>query len=153
MKRLIHLVLLIFATGCGESHFLNQAIKHPEWLKQKDSIIIRRDSVKTSEIHKDTVFHSLYSKDTVFIRENHLTIKYLYKGGDSAFIAGQVAQYRIPVKDSTIIREKTIIQQIKEPLSGFDNFCRWIVILSICFGLLYIGGKTVLPLIKAWLKI
>jgi hypothetical protein len=131
--------LLIILTGCSPQKKLNRLLKqHPE-LQQTTTIVqVRHDTVYTKEIHKDTVFHNIFSRDTIFLRENHLTIKYLYKGGDSAFLGGVVSRDTLIKVDTVREIQKIIEKQVDKPKSGFDIFADWAVCIAIVLLVIFI---------------
>jgi hypothetical protein len=109
-------------------------------------VIVHHDTLFSKEIHKDSTIHNIYSRDTVYIRDSKLTIKYLYKGDSSAYIDGTVLGDTIVKIDSTIVIQKT--KEVAKPLDGFDNFCRWFVIIAMIGGLLYMGIKSFPDILK-----
>lgn len=126
--------MLLF--GCSPSKRLQRLLKnHPELLTRKDSVVVRHDTITTKEVHKDSVISNIYSRDTVYLRENHLEVKYVYKGGDSAYIAGVMAPYKIPHRDSVIYRQNIVEKQVIAPLSGFEQFCKYFFIFACIVGL------------------
>jgi hypothetical protein len=133
--RTSYLLLLSLIIGCKSPKIITAT-----------SVVVHHDTLFSKEIHKDSTIHNIYSRDTVYIRDNKLTIKYLYKGDSSAYIGGTVARDTIVKVDSTIVIEKT--KEVAKPLSGFDNFCRWFVILAMVGGLLYLGIKNIPSILK-----
>lgn len=130
-----YLVILNLFVGC----------KTPQVITTT-SVVVHHDTLFSKEIHKDSTIHNIYSRDTVFIKDSKLTIKYLYKGDSNAYIGGTVLRDTIVKIDSTVVIEKT--KEVAKPLSGFDNFCRWFVILALIGGLLYLGIKNIPSIFK-----
>lgn len=110
------------------------------------SVVVHHDTLFSKEIHKDSTIHNIYSRDTVYIKDSKLTIKYLYKGDSSAYLGGTVLRDTIVKVDSTIVIQKT--KEVAKPLDGFDNFCRWFVMLLLIGGGVYLGIKSLPSILK-----
>lgn len=136
--------LLSWLTGCTPEARLSRLLKHhPELATTKTITEYKHDTLITKEVHKDTVFNNIFSKDTIFLHKDKLTIKYVYKGGDSAYIGGKMLPDTLVRIDTIKAQDRTIIQQVDRPLDGFDNFCRWAVILGIIFVVIRYGGPAI----------
>ncbi len=135
MKRNVLFLLLSLLVACKAPHVITDT-----------KVIVHHDTLFSKEIHKDSTIHNIYSRDTVYIRDSKLTIKYLYKGDSSAYIDGTVLGDTIVKIDSTIVIQKT--KEVAKPLDGFDNFCRWFVIIAMIGGLLYMGIKSFPDILK-----
>ena len=151
MKRLLF-ISLILLSACSPQKQLSKLMKnHPEMFQDKTTVTVRHDTITTKEVHKDSVIHNIttLSKDTVFIRENHMTIKYLYKGGDSAYLSGVVASYKIPHNDTTIYKNTTIIKEVKTPKTTFEKIEEWFfwIVLSLIAGTIF--GPMIKKLVKS----
>ena len=127
--------------------------------KKKDSIVYYHDIITTpEETHTDTF--------TIPCPDHNSVTKH-FKGGSAtvSISKGQIIvqchedslKTIITHKDSIIFSQATIIKTgmatrtiTTNVLTGFQTFCYWLVILALCVGGLYFGGKYVLPLaIKA----
>ncbi len=149
----ILLTIALCLTGCSPEKRLSRLLKeHPELATAKTITTVHHDTLMTKEIHKDSVINNIYSRDTVYIKEGRETVKYVYENGSKAYISADVKADTIIKIDSVKSKQTTVIQQVKAPLSGFDNFSRWLVIIALCATCLYFGGKMFMPLIKTWLK-
>ena len=111
-------------------------------------VTVKHDTLVTKEIHKDSTIRNIYSRDTVFIRDSRLTIKYLYKGDSNAFIGGLVASDTVIKVYRDTLKQTTIIKLVDKPLDGWDNFCRWLVALALAGGLIYLGIKNFPAILK-----
>lgn len=90
-------LLVVFTSSCGFNHWSKRGVQKG-WYKN-DTII---DSVFTKESSKDTIFNNYYTRDTVILKENKLTVKYFYNNSDSTvYLSGKC-------ESDTIIVEKVI---------------------------------------------
>lgn len=113
----------------------------------KTTVVVHHDTLFSKEIHKDSTIHNIYSRDTIYIRDSKLTIKYLYKGDSNAYISGTMLRDTIVRIDSVKSKITTIIKEVAKPKTGFENFCEWIVMIALIF----LMGKYVgLPIAKAF---
>ncbi len=109
---------------------------------------VHHDTLITKEIHKDSVIHNVFSRDTIFMKESRLTVKYVYKGDSNAFIGGTVTPDTVVKIDTVKSTQTTIVKEVEKPLSGFDNFCRWIVIIALSGAALYFGVPALMKVLK-----
>lgn len=116
----------------------------------KTQTIIKHDTIATREYHTDSVIHNITTntKDTVFVRENHLTVKYLYKGGDSAYLAGVMAPYKIPHVDTSYIIQKTVVQQVAKPKTPFEWLQYWVTIILLIVVSVKYGAPILMKIFK-----
>ena len=136
MKDLKHILIIIIASLLGLF-----GCKAPQ-ATTKTIVTVKHDTLITKEIHKDSTIHNIYSRDTVYIKDSKLTIKYFYKGDSNAFIGGTILPDTVVKVYRDTLKQTTIIKLIDKPLSGWDNFCRWLVALALAGGLIYLGIKN-----------
>ena len=120
---------------------------------EKTIITVKHDTLITKEIHKDSVIHNIFSRDTVVIRENRLTIKYAYKGGSNAFIGGTVLPDTVIKVYRDTLKQTTIIKLQDKPLSAFDQFSKILTLLILIAASVYFGTKYLAPLLKNLMKL
>jgi hypothetical protein len=108
----------------------------------KTTVIVHHDTLVTREIHKDSIIHNIYSKDTVFIHENRLTVKYVYKNDSSAFIGGTVLPDTIIKVHYDTTKVTTVIKEVAKPKTTIEGFCQWFTILALLGLSSYFGVKA-----------
>ena len=102
--KVIALLWAITALSCSPQQRLASLIKHHPELVKHDTIF-KVDTFKIKEVRKDTVFYNQVTRDTVIIKQDHLTIKY-FNSRDSIFISGKcdsiIKIVRVPVEINTV---------------------------------------------------
>ncbi len=120
--------------------------KNPQLLQTKTEYVVKNDTVYSKEIHKDTLINNIFSKDTVFIHENNLLVKYIYKGGDSADITAHVTPQRVIVHDTIKeINQSTITVAGKTGWQQFKDDSLLIVLGAFICVLIYLAIKILKP--------
>jgi hypothetical protein len=104
LLKVIALFWAITILSCSPQQRLAALVKrHPELIKH--DTIFKVDTFKISEVRKDTVFYNQVTRDTVVIKQDHLTIKY-FNSRDSIFISGKcdsiIKIVRVPVEINTV---------------------------------------------------
>lgn len=111
-------------------------------------VTVKHDTLITKELHRDTIFNNSVSHDTIYLREDRLTIKYLQKTDSSAYLGGTVSPDTVIKVYRDTLRQTTVIKEVDKPLDGWDNFCRWFVGLLLAGGLIYLGIKNFPSILK-----
>ena len=126
--------------GCTPEQKLARLLKrHPELIKSDTTY--RTDTIIVKGGSKDTVFFNTISKDTIVIKENNMTIKYLNRG-DSIFIHGDCDTIKL-------IRE---VPFITNSVSYVEKQTKWYDWLIRILGLLSLGGLLALMFVLIRVK-
>jgi len=122
---LLILSLYLMITSCSCNYHLSKAEKKCGSHVQKDTIIVHDSFIVHSNIH-DTLFK--YSRDTVVMKQDRLTVKYFYNTKDSTvYLWGKCDTIKIN-RFIKVPYEKTVLET-----NWFDKF-KWFI---------YIGGILV----------
>lgn len=102
MKLYTFILFLVVLSGCTPSQRLTRILRrHPELRKDSIKVYTRKDTIILPGIRKDSIINNVYTKDTVILKTNQLTTKYVYMGDNKAYINSTV-------KADTIIRNDTV---------------------------------------------
>ena len=154
MLALFTIVLVIFSvlilfSSCSPARKLAKLEKeHPDLFKNSTHVTVRHDTLISKEIHKDSTIHNIYSRNTVFLKENRLTVKYLYKGGDSAYLGGSVRADTVIKVVADTLRSQTIVKTVIKPKTGWDWLQFWLTMAVLAFVIGKYGGPIILKILQ-----
>ncbi len=124
-KTILYIAVLLLLASCSPQKRLHRLLtKYPE-LTQVDTLIIQ-DTIITSGVNVDTVFHSSVLKDTLIITKENLQIK-LIEINDTIYLDAVVEP------DTVIIEKKVIVDRIvyDKPILWYKRFWKEILITII----------------------
>lgn len=118
--RVLIIFCFIILCSCTQKNWTKRGYEKG-WIKS-DTII---DTVYTKQDSKDTIFKHFMHRDTVFLKENKLTVKYFYNNSDSTvYLSGNC--------DPDTIRVPKIINTIStEDQPWYSDWPYWLAIVFL----------------------
>lgn len=122
---LILLYIFLNLFGCGQRSWTKRG-ERKGWIKHE----MVYDTVYTQEVKTDSVFKFRTIRDTVFLKQDKLTVKYFYNNTDSTvYLSGEC--------ESDTIRVEKIITNIEIKEKAFlgisSNLWALILFILACF--------------------
>lgn len=126
MKYIIGLVIVallaILLTSCGCNYHLKKVQSKCGYTTKTDTLTLH-DTITTERTIKDTLFK--YSKDTVVLKQNNLTVKYFYNTKDSTIYL----QGKCDTIVKVITRKVPIVTSVYKP--NFWESNKWFILILL----------------------
>jgi len=140
MRVLIIICLLFSACSTPQGKLQKLLKKYPELVTTKHDTIVIIDTI--SSIQKDTIFNNVFSKDTITIVQDRLSIKYV-NDGKTVYLKGRCdtiyRMIKVPITTQMVtpVPEDSFIEKLT-----FYGFWIFLVLLIAVIIALYLVHKS-----------